>query len=382
MRRSRTVIATSAVLVTVASLLSIVGYVGITRLRHSIDRVNTASERLTAYQGVQRSLASEVFAEAAARRAPNPLAHERILAAQSELDAAVERVRRVGTTEDDVVLAALRSLNARYGQEVRRQLGPDGSSPLAVNDDLVAGPALDEMQGLIDSAVQRCDADLLAATAHQHQLINRMAWRAPLALLLSFGALALSWALLVLYGRRNARQAEESERLALRDPLTGLGNRRAFERLLDPELQRQDPDSAVLLIDLDGFKAINDTWGHDVGDDVLRSVAGRLVEAVRGTDYVTRIGGDEFAVLARPALQAEVLRERLQNAIARPLQLPDVLLQPSASIGWALVEPGSTKEDVLREADRGLYDHKRARSAAGPRIAEQRISGDSSLSPR
>jgi diguanylate cyclase (GGDEF)-like protein len=373
MRRSRTVVVTSVLLVAVLGLLSVIGFVGFSRLRHSIDTVNQTSARLTAYQAVERSLASEAFAEAGYRRAPNELSRERVLSALAEVEVAVDGVNRVATAEDEAGLVALTENNRAYAQELRAQLGPAGSIPRVGSTDKIAGPALDAMQGLVDVAVDRNDAQLHAATANQRKLINKMAWRAPLVLVLAFVTLTLCWGLLVAYGRRNARRADVSEQLALHDPLTGLANRRAFERLLAPELARQDPDSAVLLIDLDDFKAINDTWGHEVGDDVLRAVAQRLQQAVRGSDFVTRIGGDEFAVLARPALQAEALRERLQEAINRPLQLPDVVLQPAASIGWAAVVRGASQEEVLRAADRRLYDRKRERATGGRRIGEQRI---------
>jgi diguanylate cyclase (GGDEF)-like protein len=374
MRRSRTVVVTSVVLVAVLGVLAAVGCYGFLRLRHSIDAVSRTSDRLTAYQAVQRSLASEAFAEAGYRRAPSELSRERVLSALADVEVAVEGVRQVATRDDDAGLAELVLDNRAYARELRGQLGGTGAAPRVTSRDTVAGPALDAMQGLVDVAVDRNDAQLRAATALEHRLLNRMAWRAPLVLLLAFLALALSWSLLVAHVRRAARHADVSEQLALHDPLTGLANRRAFERLLAPELAHDDPNSAVLLIDLDGFKAINDTWGHEVGDEVLRAVADRLRQTVRGSDYVTRIGGDEFAVLARPALQAEVLRERLQDAINQPLQLPDVLLQPAASIGWAAVVSGATQEEVLRAADRGLYDRKRERATAGRRLGEHRIS--------
>jgi diguanylate cyclase (GGDEF)-like protein len=374
MHRSRTVVATSAVLVLVLGALTSIGYVGFLRLRHSIDAVNQTSERLTAYEAVQRSLASEAFAEAGYRRAPGELSRERVLSALAEVQVAVQAVQLVATRDDAAGLAELVRYNAIYAKELRGQLGAVGSAPRVSARDTVAGPALDAMQGLVDVAVDRNDSQLRASTVQERRLLNRMAWRAPLVLLLAFLALALCWALLVAYGRRAARRADVSEQLALQDPLTGLANRRAFDRLLAPELEREEPDSAVLLIDLDGFKAINDTWGHEVGDEVLRVVADRLRQAVRGTDVVTRMGGDEFAVIARPAMHVQILCDRLQKAINQPLQLPDVLLQPVASIGWTAVQKGATQEAVLRAADRGLYDHKRGRLTAGVRLGEQRVS--------
>ena len=368
MRRSRTVIVTSIVLATVLGLLSLVGFVGFSRLRHSIDQVNTATDRLTAYEHVQRTLANEGFAEAGYRRAPSELSRGKVLAALAQLEVAVEDVRTVGTPNDSATVTYLLVLNQRYADELKSQLGAAGSAPRVSADDGVAGPSLDAMEQLLDAAVARYSAELRAASAHQSDLVTRMAWRAPLVLLGAAAALALSWALLVAHTRRSARRAEQSEQLALHDALTGLANRRAFERTLAKELRREDPDTAVLLLDLDGFKAINDTWGHDVGDEVLRAVAQRMTETVRSTDVVARLGGDEFAVVARPTQQAELLSQRLRMAISRPLQVGGVLLHPGVSVGWSPVAAGTTREDVLREADRLLYDEKRAHSTNGRRL--------------
>ena len=363
MHRSRTVVVTGCVLAAVLALLATIGYVGFGRLRQTIDDVGDASMRLQAYQSVQRALADEAVAEAAYRRTPSETTQAEVIGTLASLDAAAARIRDIGDSEDKQRVDQLVGLNHQYAREV---VTTEGASQ--------AGSTLQAMQGIVDDGVQTHAADLQIATDRQRHQFTNMAWRAPLALLLSFGAVALCWVLLVAYGRRAAARAEASEQLALRDPLTGLGNRRAFDRLLTPELARAHPDAAVLLVDLDGFKAINDTWGHDVGDEVLKAVADRLRQTARGSDFVARIGGDEFAVLARPALHAETLRERLQDAISKPLQLKQQVLHPSASVGWAPVTRGATQEDLLREADRGLYQQKREHIGAVRRLDEDRRS--------
>jgi diguanylate cyclase (GGDEF)-like protein len=111
-----------------------------------------------------------------------------------------------------------------------------------------------------------------------------------------------------------------------------------------------------------------------VGDQVLKAVAERLRETARGSDFVARIGGDEFAVLARPALNVEGLCERLRDAICQPLKLSQQVLHPSASIGWAAVTRGMTQEDLIRQADHGLYDDKRRHIDLVRRLDEDRRS--------
>ena len=113
---------------------------------------------------------------------------------------------------------------------------------------------------------------------------------------------------------------EKLEALALRDPLTGLANRRLFNELLDADLartQRSGLPLAVAFLDLDGFKNVNDTYGHDVGDLVLCETARRLVSTVRGADIVARLGGDEFVVVYEPNdPNSSNLIERMDRALS------------------------------------------------------------------
>jgi diguanylate cyclase (GGDEF)-like protein len=342
--RSRTVLVASLGLAVVAGVLSIVGSVGVHRMLDSRQTVSDASQRLTAYQHVQRALAGEALAQAALERDPSALPAAQ--AAARALDTAVAEIRRTASASDRDTAGRLAALNAVYARELPSRVAVD---------------ALTSMQAVLDPAVDRSAEQLDAAMQHQRVVVTRMAWRGPLVLTVSFALLGTCWLLLVRYGRHAAARADASHQLALEDPLTGLANRRAFESALAPELSSLDADSAVLLIDLDDFKDINDTWGHDIGDQVLKKVAGRLTETVRETDVVARLGGDEFAVLVRPAASAEALRQRLQLAVSEPMVVRGVKLQPHSSIGVAQVSPGQLQEDVLRAADVSLYARKRER---------------------
>ncbi len=179
---------------------------------------------------------------------------------------------------------------------------------------------------------------------------------------------ALSAAAAELEGRvveRTRELNEERQRalcMAERDELTAIANRAAFNRELRQALSRNGEHVAVLLIDLDDFKQVNDSLGHAAGDALLVEIARRLVESVRPGDVVARLGGDEFAVLAcrlhEPGA-ALVLAERLLQALGRPATIEGRQVPCSCSIGLADWKEGSAG-DLLRDADMALYASKRA----------------------
>ena len=148
----------------------------------------------------------------------------------------------------------------------------------------------------------------------------------------------------------------------MHDPLTGLANRRRFlERLdeLTARRERSAESAAVAYFDVDGFKKINDGFGHAVGDAVLVEVARRLAMAVRDSDLVARIGGDEFATLLDPVDGlggAQRSARRLADAIEQPLEIGDVSVPIGISVGAALV--GRDSNESVGEADRRLYRDK------------------------
>ena len=158
------------------------------------------------------------------------------------------------------------------------------------------------------------------------------------------------------------REAEHQLRqLALYDPLTGLANRAFFHERLQHAIKLRHDDgqaTGLLYIDLDDFKGINDRWGHDLGDDVLREIGRRIERSVRPGDTAARLGGDEFAVvLTEPVTPEDAVgvAERLLAEIARPLDSGSGPLYTGASIGIAF---GNDDEALLREADLAMYRAK------------------------
>jgi diguanylate cyclase (GGDEF)-like protein len=154
---------------------------------------------------------------------------------------------------------------------------------------------------------------------------------------------------------------------ARHDDLTDLPNRAALHELIDAELRRPDrPPVTVLFLDVDGFKDVNDSLGHDVGDDLLRQLAARLVGRTRSEDTVGRLGGDEFVVVCRncDTSGGVAIAERLQTIFDEPFDLSGRPAQLTASIGLATADDsdrsGARAIDLVRDADLAMYAAKRS----------------------
>jgi len=176
-------------------------------------------------------------------------------------------------------------------------------------------------------------------------------------------ALTVAVSALVLRLTRRIRSAES---VALLDGLTGLPNRTLLDDRIAQSLHRSRRNGepfALMVVDLDGFKEVNDIRGHDAGDRVLESIARRLESVVRASDTVARVGGDEFVVLSlgtRDEDEASALVGRLRKSLRRPYRVEGGIIEIDASIGWALFpSDGATPEELLGRADAQMFATKR-----------------------
>ena len=170
-------------------------------------------------------------------------------------------------------------------------------------------------------------------------------------------------------GRRLRRSSLRTEFLALHDPLTGLPNRRLYADRVSSALAaagRTGQDVALVVVDLDRFKEVNDTLGHRNGDEFLRIVARRLTDALRPGDTVARLGGDEFGIVL-PGVRAEMVDQilrRLQDAIGQEAELGGLAVTAEASMGYAMWPADADSADwLVQRADLALYSAKSARAS-------------------
>ena len=156
---------------------------------------------------------------------------------------------------------------------------------------------------------------------------------------------------------------------ALEDPLTGLANRSAFSARLTQLLEQKYAHErfALLFLDGDRFKSINDNWGHAAGDDVLKAIGSRLLSLASDQDLVARLGGDEFAVLVSSRASEEQLQQLMQsihNVMLEKIVVADGMpITTSVTIGYAWSQRGDTVESILERADMDMYRNKRTNKA-------------------
>ena len=278
-----------------------------------------------------------------------------------------------GLVAGDVGAVTLRHAHAPiliYTSDLQAVIMPMLKSRVLLHDPFVIRGALPPSVasfGLTDAGGQLCASIGWVAGQPAKDLL--LGGLAPLAITIA----ALAGAVLIAYrqGMAGSRLLQESEakahHLATHDGLTGLPNRLLLHDRITQALgrgARHGGDVAMLLLDLDRFKVINDAYGHQCGDELIREVARRLRRVCRQAETCARLGGDEFVVLAENCAGAEaaVLAERLAKAMTEPVQLEIATVTISASIGISLCRNGAGEAaEMLRQADLALYKAKETR---------------------
>ena len=346
------------------------------RLRNALD-----DERLVEHEGALGHHGN--FDAAVHRNLPR-----RFEAAASEVDAALVDLRRKGDVADRRLVGRIAQVQRRYVQammalfsatagESDATMSPEGGMHAAGgagSNTSVAHAArrLTKMQEplmRVQREMKRTDSEQSLQDLERLRSLDRTSDRTlvltlvafPLALLL-FGVFA---SVLRGYRRRlqDASRAELArlEQIALTDNLTGVRNHRAFYEDLTRELkrtQRAGGHLALVVLDMDGLKQVNDRFGHQEGDEQLRSLAGCMVETMRHSDVVYRIGGDEFGLIlvGENALGALRVTHRLLATLRSGTRVN----HPSATAGIADTNGSVTTDELVRRADVGLYDAKRS----------------------
>ncbi len=358
-------IGTSAGLVALIVVITIGSLVTSNAARQSATAV-----RLAAFYGHAASaIAAEESLERKYRLQPGPDPRAGHAAAEGALELAMREVAMLGdSTDRNLAQQVLREHNGYVAASARLFQSVDRHDPVAVTnaiDTRTVDPVFTVMEGQVYAAAAFHEVKALNAVTSV-RAIGRFALVVDLITLLAAISLVTGGAVVMSrYQRALHRESDRNRYQALHDPLTDLPNRALFQDRTGVALRaaaRSGASVAVLLLDLNRFKEVNDTLGHQYGDYLLLHVADRLRDCLRDSDSVARLGGDEFAVLLPVAGWQEALAatQRVDAALHEPFSMNDITLDVDASIGIALAEPGDDVETLLRHADVAMYEAKAA----------------------
>lgn len=357
--RRRTMTLTTLTLALLVVLLAVGTVLTSLDVSRSSKRANRDVALGVVYQDIRAAVADEGVAGISYRDQP-ARSRRQLTKAQARLREGVVQLRRDGAPSDRAIAPYLVADELRYQWGARQHFaavdrGDDRTARRILRAEML--PAYRNVQRLVDLAafVHRKQA-LDATSGVSHRSATFAGW-ATLAYAGGFLLLAACGYFLLRLQTSLRQMASGQHQLARQDPLTGLPNRRLWQELAEARLHAKAP-VAVLVLDLDGFKHVNDTLGHDQGDVLLKVVAERLSGALRTDDVVARMGGDEFALLlpGTDYAGARAVADAVALALEPPCHLRGLELRLRASAGIALAPAHGTDVDtLLKHADRAMY---------------------------
>jgi diguanylate cyclase (GGDEF)-like protein len=344
-------------LLTVLAVIGGAATFGIGHFRYGTDRARETEFRLAdAHSAAYAANAAEW--RMIARRRGDPAN-----AATFARDVAQLRSKLAVIADDDgAAVAVERQISAlleRYDRAVSTEVsalqGGDVSTATIVDAQQV-DPTFERINGVLSRAIVTAEARRAHAERQAIAAARVIVISAAIGMLIAIGFFARA-------RRREDQRGFEADH----DDLTGLLNRRGFFACLGDTIAERDARVAVLLLDLDGFKEINDTLGHAAGDALLRQIGSRLRGALRERDEIARLGGDEFAVLVDAPRTATgdvgEIGRRVRDTLTTPFEVAGLSLQVRASVGVAVFpEQGTTPDELLRLADIAMYQAKQNRT--------------------
>ena len=338
-----------------------------------------AGETSAAFEDARYAVGQEESLERKYRLEPSSQVRGLHRAASRDMTAALRAAAASGDPRQRAVVRSVLTRQTAYLASIDRMFAAKDAGRenlVLVIDGREVDPSFAAIEREVDAAAAAARADATRALRRLDRVESMAVIARPVVLAIGLILLGLfTWALMDAV-RRNRTLAEASRHQALHDSLTGLPNRILFYDRLEQALlgaEREQEPLAVLIVDLDRFKEVNDTMGHANGDLLLQQVGPRLRAALRARDTIARMGGDEFAVLlpGTDIAGSRQVAQSLHDALEQPFELESVTLATEASVGVAhYPEHGNTAETLLQRADVAMYMAKKR--ALGPRLLRPR----------
>jgi len=328
------------------------------------QRVDRTSQVYDLYREVATAVLLEESLERKYRLEPGPEVRAAFSAAADRMGAALDGIARLGGAEDRATVARLRPAHRDYlrSMAVLFDAVDAGDQAAVLRADVRTDAIFEAIERNVEQASTRRRAEAQLELGRLRDLEAMTGQLTPVVFLVGLLLALLLSSVTRRYRRLLDRERAQALHQSLHDMLTGLPNRALLSDRFEQSLRaarREGSSTGLLLIDVDRFKEINDTFGHHYGDRLLTQIGPRLAESLREVDTVARLGGDEFAVLlprVRDVAAALAIAEKLRTALETPFHVDGVALDIEASIGVVLSgEHGEDAATLLQRADIAMY---------------------------